>query len=61
MKMLFQKLLILVVACRTSATALEAYRLHTRDGFQVDRYAALGDSFAVGPDAGDQYNKIRET
>ncbi|KAI4687260.1 hypothetical protein J4E81_008108 [Alternaria sp. BMP 2799] len=59
--MLLQKLLVLAAAWQTSSAALVGHRLQSRDGFQVDRYAALGDSFAAGPGAGPEYDHGRET
>jgi len=59
--MRFQELLVLAVALQPSLTALIGHRFYPRDGFQVDRYAALGDSFAAGPGAGPQYDHGRET
>lgn len=65
MILLFHTLFFITCTGRSAATSLQARRevahsaksnLDTRDAFDVSRYAALGDSYASGPSAGDAYD-----
>ncbi|KAF2677979.1 hypothetical protein K458DRAFT_409302 [Lentithecium fluviatile CBS 122367] len=58
-------LLVLVLACLTTASTLHAGRqsVHSdgsgivrRDAFEVTRYAALGEAYATGLNVGNAYN-----
>jgi lysophospholipase L1-like esterase len=55
--MLFQQLVGVAFIGQAIAKAVDLHRLYTREEFGVNRYAALGDSFAAGPGAGKTYDE----